>query len=58
MQTENASLIRIIARATEQARQEGLDQLGQVERAVRSVLTVEPDLTDGVARRLVLGVIA
>lgn len=53
MQAENASLVRIIGRAMCQARQDGLDQLGQIERAVRSVLLVEPDLSDRAARRMV-----
>ena len=42
------------ARAMDQARQDGLDQLGQMERAIKSVLVVEPDLTDNAARRLVV----
>ncbi|HLO78748.1 MAG TPA: hypothetical protein VK196_20010 [Magnetospirillum sp.] len=54
MNAENTSLFRIITRAIAQARQDGLDQLGQMERAVRSVLAVEPDLTDSAARRLVV----
>lgn len=53
MPVENTSLVRIIGRAMHQARQDGLDQLGQVERAVRSVLNVEPDLSDRAARRMV-----
>lgn len=58
MNAENTSMFRIITRAIAQARQDGLDQLGQMERAVKSVLMVEPDLSDSAARRLVASLLS
>lgn len=49
----NQSLIRIIASAVESARSNGRDYVTATERAVRAVRSVEPDLTDRAARRLV-----
>lgn len=58
MEASNQSITRVITRAMAQARQDGLDQLGQLERAVRSVLTVEPDLSEGAVRRLAVSLLA
>lgn len=49
----NQSLIRIITSAVESARSHGRDYVAATERAVRAVRSVEPDLTDRAARRLV-----
>ncbi len=53
MQTANASLTRLISAAVGAARAEGLDYLGQTQRALRTVQAVEPDLTHSDALRLV-----
>jgi|AGTN01.1.fsa_nt_gi hypothetical protein len=52
MQT-NPVLTRIIITAVDSARRDGLDYLGQTERAMRVVRMVEPDLAPGTARRMV-----
>ncbi len=38
-------LIRIIAQALADAREKGLDYIGQTKHAVRAVLAVRPDMT-------------
>ena len=43
--TDDATLSKLIAEAVEEARQRGLDYLGQTERAMKVVGTVRPDLT-------------
>ncbi|MGE5515197.1 MAG: hypothetical protein ACM31D_05195 [Bacteroidota bacterium] len=53
MQTSSPSLNRIIAHAVDTARQAGLDYVGQMERAMKAVRTVEPDLAPMAARRMV-----
>ncbi len=51
--TEEAKLSKLIAEAVEDARQQGLDYMGQTERAVKAVSTVRPDLTASAALSLV-----
>ena len=46
---DDATLSKLIAEAVEEARQQGLDYVGQAERAVQAVSTVRPDL-DGQRR--------
>ncbi len=43
--TEEAKLSKLIAEAVEEARQQGLDYIGQMERAMRVVRAVRTDLT-------------
>ena len=47
------SLVAIIARAMAEARRAGRDHAGQIEQAVTALLTAEPGLSRGAARRLV-----
>lgn len=47
------SLMNVIAHAVNAARQQGLDDCRQYDRAVRAVMRVEPDLTLLAAARLV-----
>ena len=51
--TEEAKLSKLIAEAVEEARQQGLDYIGQMERAISAVGTVRPDLTASAAYALV-----
>ncbi len=44
---------RIVAQALADAREKGLDYIGQTEHAVRAVLAVRPDLTAGDALRAI-----
>jgi hypothetical protein len=53
MQCHHSSLTRIIGHAVDAARREGLDYIGQSDRAMRAVRMAEPDLPPAVARRLV-----
>ncbi len=46
-------LASIVACAIEEARDEGLDHIGQTEHAVRAVLAVRPDMTAGAAMQAV-----
>ncbi len=50
---EDATLAKLIAEAVEEARQQGLDYIGQTERAVQAVCSVRPDLTATAALTLV-----
>ena len=50
---DDAALSKLIAEAVEEARQQGLDYVGQTERAVKAVSTVRPDLTASDALTLV-----
>ena len=43
--TDDATLSKLIAKAVEEARQQGLDYLGQMERAMKVVRAVRTDLT-------------
>ena len=43
-------LAGIVARALAEARDKGLDHIGQTEHAVRGVLAVKPDMTASAAR--------
>ncbi len=47
------SLTRIIAQALAEARDKGLDHIGQTEHAVRAVLAVRPDMTASAAMQAV-----
>lgn len=47
------SLIEVITKAIEDARQRGHDERGQIEHAVETVLSAEPALSREAARRLV-----
>ena len=40
---DDTALSKLIAEAIEEARSQGLDYVGQTERAVRAVSTVRPD---------------
>ena len=51
--TEEAKLSKLIAEAVEEARQQGLDYVGQTESAVQAVSAVRPDLTASVVLALV-----
>ena len=42
---DDAALSKIVAQAIEEAWQQGLDYMGQTERAVNAVSTVRPDIT-------------
>ncbi len=42
---DDATLSKLIAEAVEEARQQGLDYIGQTERAMRVVRAVRTDLT-------------
>lgn len=53
MQTAYSSLSRVIAQAVDAARQDGLDYVGQMERAMKAVRMVEPDLVPMTVRRVV-----
>jgi hypothetical protein len=48
---DDAALSKLIAEAVEEARQQGLDYMGQTERAVKAVNTVRPG-SDGQRRTL------
>ena len=50
---DDAAMSKLIAVAVEEARQQGLDYVGQTERAVQAVSTVRPDLTASAALTLV-----
>ncbi len=50
---DDAALSKLITVAVEEARQQGLDYVGQTERAVKAVGTVRPDLTASAALSLV-----
>ena len=50
---DDAALSKLIAEAVEEARQQGLDYVGQTERAVQAISTVRPDLTASAALTLV-----
>ncbi|MCR6631490.1 MAG: hypothetical protein NVV74_16370 [Magnetospirillum sp.] len=47
------SLVEIVTSAMAEARRSGHDHTGQIERAVAALLTAEPGLSQGAARRLV-----
>lgn len=53
MEHISSPLSRIIAFAVDAARRDGLDSVGQTERALRAVRAVEPDLPPILARRMV-----
>ena len=46
-------LAGIVVRAIEEARDKGLDHIGQTEHAVRGVLAVRPDMTASAAMQAV-----
>ena len=46
-------LAGIVARALAEARDKGLDHIGQTEHAVRAVLAVRPDMTASAAMQAV-----
>ncbi len=51
--TNDATLSKLIAEAVEEARRQGLDYVGQTERAVQAVSAVQPDLTASIVLALV-----
>ena len=50
---DDDDVARIVAQALADAREKGLDYIGQTEHAVRAVLAVRPDLTAGDALRAI-----
>lgn len=49
----DADLAGIVARAITEARDKGLDHIGQTEHVVRAVLAVRPDMTASAAMQVV-----
>jgi hypothetical protein len=50
---EHESITRVITQAIKDARETGIDSVGQIQQAVAVVLTVRPDLSEVEVRRLV-----